>query len=326
MELSSWLCTICGARDPSPLIGYVHANTIPTDANTYCWIGLNIACPLIQYRQRSAYDSKKSPLARKTSRSKKKFLRRTKDHSLLNILFRFADPSKGDAAQVQLKCSLCSESNFNIDRTPRYEIASGVYLAPGFWSHFHSGRTGSNYVPAVPVDANKAFKNIKDAVRAYKNSVYPDIAKNTNFTSRKDLEAADKDLVWRWIRVQGFSRPPRNRREDIVDCADKIRLWLKDPEGVDVATLPGAAAPPPCRQHFVTVVPDEARFVTDLDGLSVDGLRRRITSRGWTQRVSNVKSGTLLEVAQRIWDNPDIVYPLQVCSREDIDKVKREQL
>ena len=30
MELSRSLCTICGARDPSPLIGYVRANTIPT--------------------------------------------------------------------------------------------------------------------------------------------------------------------------------------------------------------------------------------------------------------------------------------------------------
>ena len=30
VELSSWLCTICGAGDPSPPIGYVHANTIPT--------------------------------------------------------------------------------------------------------------------------------------------------------------------------------------------------------------------------------------------------------------------------------------------------------
>ena len=30
VELSSSLCTICGARDPSPLIDYVHANTIPT--------------------------------------------------------------------------------------------------------------------------------------------------------------------------------------------------------------------------------------------------------------------------------------------------------
>ena len=30
VELSSSLCTICGARDPSPPIGYVHANTIPT--------------------------------------------------------------------------------------------------------------------------------------------------------------------------------------------------------------------------------------------------------------------------------------------------------
>ena len=31
VSLSSSLCTSCRARDPSPLIGYVHANTIPTD-------------------------------------------------------------------------------------------------------------------------------------------------------------------------------------------------------------------------------------------------------------------------------------------------------
>ena len=34
LELSISLCTSSGMRDPSPLIGYVHANTIPAHTNS----------------------------------------------------------------------------------------------------------------------------------------------------------------------------------------------------------------------------------------------------------------------------------------------------
>ena len=37
VELSSSLYTICGARDPSPPIGYVNANPIPTDSFIQDW-------------------------------------------------------------------------------------------------------------------------------------------------------------------------------------------------------------------------------------------------------------------------------------------------
>ena len=49
-------------------------------------------------------------------------------HSLPNLMFRYADSSKGDRAQALLRCRKCSGSNYVIDRTPRYEIFTGVYL------------------------------------------------------------------------------------------------------------------------------------------------------------------------------------------------------
>jgi len=145
------------------------------------------------------------------------------------------------------------------------------------------------------------------------------------FASRTDLEATNSDLLEAWIRVQGFACPKNDRKEAVVDCADRIRLWLENPEDKDDVELPGPARQPRTRVHSVTVDPEEVRCVTDLGGLSIYGLRRWIKSKGWTRRVAGIKSAGLLELARRIWHNPEIVRH-EVCSRVDLDEMPREHL
>jgi hypothetical protein len=98
--------------------------------NPYRWVGLNVQDPLQQFRP-SLCGTSATFGTSTTSRGKKKVMKFShclKPHSLLNIVFRYADPSKGDRAQVPLRCSKCSRSSYVIDRTPRYEISTGVYL------------------------------------------------------------------------------------------------------------------------------------------------------------------------------------------------------
>jgi len=292
------------------------------DIDPYCWIGLNVADPLIQYR-RSLYETKTAYFTRRTLSSKKRYVNNFKNHSLLNTMFRFADRSKGDRAQVRLKCSVCSGSSYFIDRTPRYEIATGVYLSRTF--KCRSRCASKRVVLFVPFDASIPSKKFNNAVVAYNNAKYREIATNMTFASRTDLEATNSDLLEAWIRAQGFACPKNDRKEAVVDCADKIRLWLENPEDKDDVELPGPARKPRTRVHSVTVDPEEVRCMTDLGGLSIYGLRRWIKSKGWTRRVAGIKSAELLELARRIWNNPEIVRH-EVCSRVDLDEMPREHL
>ena len=71
-------------------------------------------------------------MSRLISSSKTRYVYNFKNDSLLNTTFRFADRLKRDRTQVRLNCSVCSESNYFINRTPRYEITTGVYLSRTF--------------------------------------------------------------------------------------------------------------------------------------------------------------------------------------------------
>lgn len=88
----------------------------------YPWVGLNVQDPLWQYRR-----SIDGATSRKNKRVTNWF-HGMKLHPLLNILFRSADISKGDRDQIPLMCNRCSGSRYIVDRTPRYEISTGIYL------------------------------------------------------------------------------------------------------------------------------------------------------------------------------------------------------
>ena len=97
-----------------------HALPLGVRINPYPWVGLNVQDPLWQYRR--SIDSA-------TSRKKKRvtnWFHGMKLHPFLNILFRNADTSKGD---IPLMCNRCSVSRYIVDRTSRYEISTGIYLA-----------------------------------------------------------------------------------------------------------------------------------------------------------------------------------------------------
>lgn len=71
--------------------------------------------------------------------------------------------------------------------------------------------------------------------------------------------------------------------------------------------------------------PKEVRSRLDLDGLSRDGLRTWIQSRRWTRGITRMKQTGLLDLARRIWDNPDIALQ-DVRSHADLDGLLRKGL
>jgi hypothetical protein len=73
------------------------------------------------------------------------------------------------------------------------------------------------------------------------------------------------------------------------------------------------------------VTPKEVRCSADLDGLSKDGLQTWIQSRGWTRGTTRMKRAELLDLARRIWDNPEIVRQ-EVRSRADLDRLSNKGL
>ncbi len=241
------------------------------DVDPYCWIGLNVGDPLTQYR-RSLFGTKTAYFAQRTLNSKKRYLYDFKNHSLLNTMFRFANRSKGDRAQVRLKCSVSSGSNYLIDRTPHYEIATGVYLSRTIKCRYRCA--SKRVVPFVPFDASIPSKKFNNAVAAYNNAKYREIAKDMTFASRTNLKTTNPNLLEAWIRVQGFACSNSDRKEAVVDYANKIRLWLENPKYIDDVELLRPARQSPTRVYSVTVNPEEVRCVKDLDRLSIYGLRR----------------------------------------------------
>jgi hypothetical protein len=170
----------------------------------YRWVGLNVQDPLQQFRP-SLCGSSPTFGTSTTSRGKKrvmKFSHCLKPHSLLNIVFRYADPLKGDRAQVPLRCSKCSRSSYVIDRTLRYEISTGVYLPYLRMPCYNC--SPEHAALFVPVDTTMPFKTFRSVVDAYNYANYRQIAKDMEFASRADLEATKSGLLRTWTRSQGF--------------------------------------------------------------------------------------------------------------------------
>lgn len=111
---------------PQQVLRYALPHIVKVDP--YGWAGLNVQDLLQQFRPSLCGTS--ATFGRSTTfRGKKKitkFSHCLKPHSLLNIVFRYGNPSKGGKAQVPLRCSKCSSSGYVIDRIPRYEISTGV--------------------------------------------------------------------------------------------------------------------------------------------------------------------------------------------------------
>lgn len=292
------------------------------DTDPFRWVGLNVADPLFQPR-RSRSDSKTTNSARNTSRRKRRrILFPHRNHSLQNLLFRFADRSKGDRAQIRLKCGVCSGSTHVIDRSPRYEIATGIYLSPSL--RCQSSCVSRSLVPFVPFDASIAYKALSTAALAHRTVESRETAKDLTLASRTDVEQTPKLVLEAWIRDQGFACP-KSSKKDIVEIADKIRLRLEDPENVDDTELLRPGRPHAARKGRVTVEPRDVANVTDLDGLSFHGLREWIRSQGWTKRLAGLNGAEMLELARRIWNETETVRH-EIRSRADLDDMTKANL
>jgi hypothetical protein len=291
-------------------------------------------------------------------------------------VFRYADPSKGDRAQVPLRCSKCSSLSYVIDRTPRYEISTGVYLPYIRMPCYNC--SPELVVLFVPVDTTMPFKKFSVVVDAYNCAYYRQIAKDMDFASRTDLEATNVSLLEAWIRSHRFECPYPSRKADIVERADDIRRWLKDPKlsnrppkalcikpeaiqsredlsrlslanllifirsrgysvnehgknKIEIQDLAREAWDKTSIVRSGTITPKEVRTRADLDGLTGKDLRIWIRSQGWARALIGMNGAGRLDLAWRIWDNPDIThsYPIvpdEVRSRKDLERLSKNGL
>jgi hypothetical protein len=206
--------------------------TLPhgVDINPYRRIGLNVDDPLSQFRASlrggsATYSAKTGSRGRKKA---KHFYCSIRPHPLLNIIFRFADPSKGDKSQVQLRCCECWSSTYTVDRTPRYEIPTGVYL-----SHLSKpcvDCSPKHHKTFIPADTSMPFKLFKTVVYHYQHAANRNAAKDMEFASRTELEATKPDLLIAWIHSQGFEYREGSSKASLCARADDIRKWLEDPK------------------------------------------------------------------------------------------------
>lgn len=168
--------------------------------NPYPWLGLNIYDPLRQFRSSKTYKGKKGGVS---------FAYAQKSNSLLNIVFRYTDPSRGDRGQMPLRCSRCLILGHRVDRTPRYEISTRVYLA-----HLrlpYDTCSPDKEVLFIPADTSIPSKHFVNTVYAHKMAQDRQQAKDMKFLQLKAR-----------IKSQGFSCP-ESRKEELVERVDNIR-------------------------------------------------------------------------------------------------------
>ena len=110
-----------------------------------------------------------------------------KPHPNQDLLFRFADQSKGDKSEVPLVCAKYLNPNSqHIDRDPRYEISSGYFLCR--LAFLCTRGCSSERRTFLPVDRSLPFKYFRAADRHWNRQKAEETAKK--ILSRRDLEIA----------------------------------------------------------------------------------------------------------------------------------------
>jgi hypothetical protein len=179
----------------------------------YPWVGLNRHDPLEQTHRNATLSRTGS-----TSRTSLSVIFGNKLPVALNVLWRYADPSQGDQTTVLVICSKCrSPWTGYMDRAPRYEISTRVYLAS--LARTCEGCGSDRYVPA---DESLPFKFFNVIKRAY-NRMKPQAS-----AEKVDLGGKSVDELAVWIRFQGFHVPESGTRDELLDRAESICNWLLD--------------------------------------------------------------------------------------------------
>jgi len=268
--------------------------------NPYPWLGLNVLDPLQQCRSSSTT----------YKRTGVSFAYVQKPHSLLDIVFRYADPSKGDRGEMPLRCSRCLISGHRVDRTSRYEIPTGVYLAH-LRLRCHTCSPDKE-VLFIPADTSIPFKHFTSAVYAYKMARNRQQATEMKVQSQADIEAMNFLQLKTWIKSQGFCSS-QTRKGDLNDRANSIRKWLMNPKVYR-------------RPKDRSIKPEAVKSREDLDNLSNEGLAAWIKSRGYMTSGRHRPRAYLLDIARQIYDNPEVahsgrIFPKDVQSRGDLDRL-----
>ena len=308
----------------------------------YRWVGLNVQDPLKQFRP-SLHGTSATFGTSTTSRRKKrvtKFPYCFKPHSLLDIMFRYADPSKEDRAPVPLRCSKCSGSSYVLDRTPCYEIFTGVFL-PCLRMRCYNC-SPKHAALFVPVDTTMPFKTFKSVVDAYKDADYRQTAKDMEFASRTDLVATNSVLLRVWIRSQAFECRKSSRKAVLVERADSVRRWLEDPQLFNRPPKAHRAPGEPRRRdkgttrvhkqrhRFGHIEPEAIQSREDLSRLSKRDLMAFVRSRVY--KVGHGKNRIeLRSLAQEAWNRSKIVRsgtitPEEVRYSADLDGLSKDGL
>lgn len=157
--------------------------------NPYPWTGLNTASPLEQWRR---------GLGPSTSKPYKFSPRQPASR---NVLYRDADPSKGDKLCVAVMCSrCCNPQSYWVDQYPRYEMENGKYLTcvRRQCSYCSSGK--STFIPVDKSFPRKFFTTVQYQHRKKQaKENLPDPTTRTGFSKMAKAELLS------WLASQGFT-------------------------------------------------------------------------------------------------------------------------
>jgi hypothetical protein len=113
--------------------------------NPHSWTGLNTASPMDQWRNGPG-----SPITRVPHHFS------LRQPASRNVLYKDADPAKGDKLRVEVMCSSCRDpQSYWVDQYPRYEIASGKYLT---WVRRWCSYCSSQKFTFIPMNTSLPWK------------------------------------------------------------------------------------------------------------------------------------------------------------------------
>ena len=156
--------------------------------NPYSWTGLNTASPLEQWRR---------GLGPSTS---KPYNFSPRQPASRIVLYRDADPSKGDKLRVTVMCSrCCNPQSYWVDQYPRYEMENGKYLicVRRQCSYCSSGK--STFIPVDNSFPRKSFTTVQ-----YQHRKEQAKANLPDPTTRAGFSEMTKAELLSWLASQGF--------------------------------------------------------------------------------------------------------------------------
>jgi len=136
-------------------------------------------------------------------------------------VWRNDDASKGDKLYVELVCSGCSDSSdLLVDRTLRYEIATGAYLACIRRNHYCCPHKLSLF---IPLDQSRPWNAINNVIE--KNNFRADKQRPPIVTRCFQLFRLRMREIRAWIESKGFRVGSESVKKKTVLIVRAINIW-----------------------------------------------------------------------------------------------------